>query len=202
MNVDTFNQQYGYQLQENANNAHNARNSRYSGVFPYFDINFAQNIPIPDNDLKKHFKCCGYSLIQNGRPITLLYFQNGFITFYPVLSNALVLSFQFSGCYMAKFCFRGSFYVCHIYCQNDNTDQKRFWNNFVDKYGPELRNLVVFKPTKVYDAVRFRRTFEVGGMIEPNNVCSSLILKEYVAIEPFQLIQVAPERRGMIPISQ
>lgn len=59
-----------------------------------------------------------------------------------------VISFEFSGCWMAKLCFRGVWFAFHISTsETQSYDCKSQWKDFLSRYKSDISALVMFKPT-------------------------------------------------------
>lgn len=146
------------------------------------------------------FFCFGNDVFNSGNRAVHVYYQPDKITYFPMERNSPAFSFQFSGCYMAKFYFRGYYYICHIFCANNNTDCKSKWNNFVIQYEHDIRDLILFKPTKGHD-VKYAPQylpFSIGGLITETNECYSFVLCNLkTTVDPFYPLPVTPET-GML----
>lgn len=96
------------------------------------------------------------------------------------------VSFEFSGCAMAKFLdYSNNPYVCHIYLnRGESGDCRDLWNIFIDKCRFDLANVVIFKPytplmKKLYAHFcdcNIKTT--VCGVICPNGDCYSLLIRK------------------------
>ena len=115
-------------------------------------------------------------------------FQPNYIT-YSVLGNinSVAISFQFSGCYMAKIQARDlNYYACHIYSTGEysSTDRKEFWhalyanNNFLSctHFKPIVANS---NTDDIYKKLNSnRKEFITCGIIDEHNKCFALLLKQ------------------------
>lgn len=144
--------------------------------------------------------------------ISAVLFQTGIITYSKMSHNRAVISYEFSGCYMARFKFLDSWYICHICClgNNDSGDCKRDWNAFIQEYyhrRGEIENLSLFKPTAGYDARYyniyngFPSQIQVVGLITHDGRCYSIVMdtKFSIAIVPPRAVHRI--HNGLIPIT-
>lgn len=69
-----------------------------------------------------------------------------YITIYPVTHDTL--SFQFSGCYMARFRIRDTYYIAHIHTSSEslNEDCRSIFARFLCRYKNEIEEFQMFKP--------------------------------------------------------
>lgn len=118
-------------------------------------------------------------------------YQPNLITFSSLgNSNKTVISFQFTGCYMAKFqATDSSFYACHIYSTGGtvSTDGVQAWRELYRTrpfMNGDTSNCTQFKPIKAdnsdYIYKKFnsnRRNFITCGIIDKYNKCYALLLK-------------------------
>lgn len=177
MNANTFYQKYGQYI---------ARVQQYSSIreldrWPYINpgrLNAC--IYIPESDLSSHFM--PYGIYYDGY-LTGVFYREGRITYVP-LSHGLqpTISFQFSGCFMAKLRFRGTWFAFHISTSESSIyDCKAVWNSFLDRHKREISSIVMFKPTderSLYD--EYIRLYPKGkatlaGLITEDNVCYTLV---------------------------
>lgn len=184
--------------------------SKYGRIsqWPYMIPDNSQNIPIDDNNIRNKFKsnAIGYSF---GGPIGVIY-KEGFITFSVIAEYMDAISYEFSGCYMAKFFFRGRWYVCHISCKERTpSDCKDVWNEFVYEYQKEIKHLLLFKPTSSdivqQMAIKCNKDFEtsnrfqVCGLITMHNRMYSLCFDTLTGMCEHTIIECQSMRYGIIP---
>lgn len=143
MDARTFYNNYGQHIER----VQRDRSRRRYESWPYVPpINQGANIPITDPNLKRHFVQC--EINYDGLLSGVLY-REGMIT-YARLSNreCPAISFQFSGCYMAKLCFRNTWYVFHISTSEWAAyDRKSEWKAFLSAYKNDISAIVMYKPT-------------------------------------------------------
>lgn len=186
MDNKTFNKKYGWCIENLKNSmSYPKTNERMNGL---------------QNPIHYSLFCAGNGIYKEGRQAaTHVYYQDWKITFYPTLRNIPVFSFQFSGCYMAKFYFRGYYYVCHIFCYDNDKDCKSQWNNFIIEYEHDIHDLILFKPTKGHEVKYASSPFSIGGLITENNECYSFVLCDLrTTVDPFAPLPVKPEVEAFI----
>lgn len=113
-----------------------------------------------------------------GTTVNFTRYRDGYIYFHEVESNAIAISYEFSGCAMAKITMcNGKKYVFHIFLQgNDPTDCRRHWNSFVRNgiINGIIRDIILFKPFEPFKSkARSTREFAIG-VIDANNQCFSI----------------------------
>lgn len=93
------------------------------------------------------------------------------------------ISYEFSGCYMAKLCFKGEWYVFHIATSGEIAgDCKTRWLDFLHFHKADIKGIAMFKPTceAVYEnwkVLRFGRSLPVtlACLIDDRNKGYSLV---------------------------
>lgn len=118
-------------------------------------------------------------------------YQPNFITYSCLgnTDNSTVVSFQFSGCYMAKFKAEDSnYYACHIYSTNRDygTNRTENWNTLYRNIASNIQECTLFKPIEAKpDEDNFYRKFNSNrndfftcGIIDKNNICFTLLLNQ------------------------
>lgn len=192
---DIFNREYGPAMAS----VHNQEPKEF-GYWPYRKPITDQVFPPIDDSLLSKFKSCGFQY--NG--IASVLYQDGKITFMKINRMTAAISFDFRGCYMAKFKFRGDWYVVHIYCceGEPKLDCKDTWNEFVRMYREEIECLILIQPTRavtINDYDKLNAT--VCGLIMPDNQCYSFIMNRnvYKVVSYDKFFQIEPLRGGTIP---
>lgn len=105
-----------------------------------------------------------WSLFEGGGPLTIndcrlesVIWQEGAISLYKSETNARadVISFDFSGCVMAVFCYCGVWYSAHIHMDTPQSphDCTLRWIEFIQQIRPHLDALGMFRP----DVLEFER---------------------------------------------
>lgn len=145
MTLNDFYQRYGWYIYQ-------AQKRRNMDVFPYVNADQTQNnfIPMLNPNITKveNYHCYGYNYTTG--KLTGVFWTKERIAYYSINPNVAAISFQFAGCYMAKFKLNNQWFICHIHSTTERYyDRKGDWNCFVRNYN--LQNLVVFKPTTVND---------------------------------------------------
>lgn len=95
------------------------------------------------------------------------------------------VSFEFSGCAMAKFIdFANKSYVCHIYLNSgESGDCRELWKSFIDKCSFDLMDVVIFKPYTPLMKKLYMHFYDcnikttVCGVICPDGECYSLLMR-------------------------
>lgn len=141
------------------------------------------DIPITDRVIKAKFIPCGFSY--PGKLTAVLY-RSGDIAYANLPAHHAVISYDFSGCLMAKFCLLGVWYVCHITCigATDSSDCKKPWKDFLHLHKNDITQLVMIRPSDdkrllnkmVECADRCRKAFKpcnvtLAGLIAADNSC-------------------------------
>lgn len=155
MTPDKFQSDYGQLL-------------RASGQgWPYGSILGGQEEGIPNiGDFGRVFR--RYGVNYQNQLYGVLYME-GFITYMEIPTGQTpTISYQFTGCYMAKFCLdKSQWYVCHI-STGSGYDRWREWLDFLENYSTRISQLVVYKPTDdpvLFDAlVQVYATGPIGGI--------------------------------------
>lgn len=124
-------------------------------------INPPKQVPATNLFLK------GTSDFINDIRITSVLWEKGKITIYPLYDSEDVVSFQFSGCIMAKFKYYNQYYVAHVHVTKDEEDTRKQWIDFI-KNSLWVTEITMFKPNEgVY-------AYEIWGVITSNGDCYSI----------------------------
>lgn len=191
---DIFNREYGPAMAS----VHNQEPKQFD-YWPYRKPITDQVFPPIDDSLLSKFKSCGFQY--NG--IASVLDQDGKITFMKINRMTAAISFNFRGCHMAKFKFRGDWYVVHIYCSEGeaNLDCKDNWNKFVYMYQKEIEHLILIQPTRAVTISGYEKlNATVCGLIMPDNQCYSFIMNRnvYKIVCYDTFFQIEPLRYGTI----
>lgn len=161
---------------------------------------------------RPHFYCAGFRY--PGNHIAAAFFVDNNVGFYRVSPASAMISFRFSGCYMAKFVDQssGCTYVCHITSKGGRADEgdcRRFWNDFVRTCGSQIANVVVFKPVSIGDRIYARlqelrsrgsNCYTICGLIDSDDRCYVLLMDIYTCkVHESWLEEVDPLSDGLIP---
>ncbi|MDR0954006.1 MAG: hypothetical protein LBM20_01310 [Rikenellaceae bacterium] len=126
--------------------------------------------------------------------IAWTHYREGKICFQEIRNGDDAMSFEFTGCAMAKFTYtdsnnRSSNYVCHIYLQGQGqpNDTRESWNTFVNS--GSISNIVLFYPFNYFnvrkDVIKrdtdvmnmnkgkFIINYFAAGVIDNDNVCKA-----------------------------
>lgn len=158
---------------------------------------------------QSRFCCAGFCYPQ-GRIAAVLFVDNN-VGIYEVNPAQTVVSFRFSGCYMAKFTYDNRIFVCHITSKGRPTERgdcRNGWNQFVQNNRQNISNMVVFKPTtidshlySVFQRLGDRNKYTICGLITPDNFCYVLLMDVYTCQVYSTLIESgSPLPNGVIPV--
>lgn len=107
-----------------------------------------QNVALPylQASLYPKFKCLG---IDYAPQLMGVYYQPNFITYVPLRdATTCIISYQFTGCYMAKLCYRGEWYGLHIATSDTPWgDCQSVWKEFVHLNHRHISYLRIIKPS-------------------------------------------------------
>lgn len=173
-------------------------------------VNLSQlHIPDDENRNINRFTYLGFDYPFGN--ISVVLDSSGKITSKSISRNSVAMSYNFSGCYMAKFCFAGCWFVCHIFCSGpkDSSDCKNTWNSFVKEYchrRGDIDTLILFKPTNSKynvdywnDANKFPpQQIQIAGLITPDNRCYSLPIDRENAFVIDSPVEIQRIRDGII----
>lgn len=96
-----------------------------------------------DKKERYRMKCYGCEISNN---LVAVLFAASYITYYPASENAVCISFDFGGCYMAKYKYCGNWYTSHISTGSGEGDCKDQWNNFISDNNTSIEDLILFRP--------------------------------------------------------
>lgn len=103
----------------------------------------------------------------NNVNVTSVLWEPGEITVYPLSDVEDAISFQFSGCIMAKFKCNNRYYVAHIHVADNKTDKREQWIDFLTQT-KAISEIIMFKPSRgVY-------AYEIWGIITQDGLCYSV----------------------------
>lgn len=113
------------------------------------------------------------------KPTIVVLWKSAKISIYPWNPYMNAVSFQFSGCIMAAFKWKGKDYIAHI--QRGETDCMADWIDFIKNDRKDISNLVMFRP----DAEAWNRERQIlklprdrdvylWGLITPERHCYSV----------------------------
>lgn len=178
MNANTFYQKYGQYI---------ARVQQYSSIgeqdrWPYIKPGRLKgDLEVTDSALSPYFMPYG---IHYDWYLSAVLYRPGRITYVPLPYGPYpVISFEFSGCWMAKICFRGVWYALHISTsKTPQYDCKSQWKSFLSQYKSHISAIVMFQPTtlrdlfdKSIDLHGNGRPVTLAGLIAEDNACYTLV---------------------------
>lgn len=186
MNAKSFYDKYGWRI---ANAQKRACQSPTITTWPFVVSRLnGGNFPIPDRDLQDVFVSSG---INYGGMLYGVFYYPGKITYMPLPNGQCpVISFEFSGCWMAKLCFCGVWYGFHISTSDSELyDCKSQWMSFLERYKNNISDVkIMFQPTEnnkdlldKADILHDKRTpgysrpTMVAGLITEDNSCFAFI---------------------------
>lgn len=167
----------------------NVRNSCGEGYFSNLAMQFSKlgNKDIPNVSniqfLKRDevFQENGGTIQYMGTTVNFTQYKSGYIYFHEVQSNAIAISYDFSGCAMAKVMMsNGRAYVFHIFLNDNSRDCRRYWNSFVRNgiISGIISDIVLFKPFEPFKLnLRSTREFAIG-IVDSNNQCISIKMEK------------------------
>lgn len=114
------------------------------------------------------------------RRLCVVLYEVGKIVCCRTYSSYFCISFEFNGCYMARFKYDGVSYVCHIYKNSSShIDCKDIWNNFIASDAAHLSDVILFNPymqSSENAKNLISRTVSICGIITPAGECFSSVL--------------------------
>lgn len=153
--------------------------------FPYphnFDaksISFMTNLNELDPDYRVYSRSVIYNKLYD-KEINMVIWQEGYITV-AMVGHHHTLSFDFSGCCMAKYRLNGKIYTAHIHC--DKVKKKDCRRLFIDYINNKhiSKDFVIFRPLCNIDVFKdFHGISNImtWGLILNNNHCYTLLCVE------------------------
>lgn len=191
MNANTFYQNYGQYIAR-------VQSRRECNSWPFVFMQ-QDNIELSDPDFQKTFMPYGmdYDCFISG-----VKYIEGKITYVLLpYRHYPVISFEFSGCWMAKLCFRGVWFAFHISTsETQSYDCKLQWKDFLSRYKSDISALVMFKPTmrkELFDTFIKLRYYEkkqvtLTGLIDEHDICYTLVYNYMLAQVEGNYIQQCP----------
>ena len=117
----------------------------------------------------------------NDEPVpytAVLYYSNEMISVHQVRPNDDIISFGFTGCYLAKFRIGSETYAAHVPPKQKNNGN---WDNFVKTFNIK-EDVIIFKPnhTQVPENLLKKSypAYRCWGIIENDDNCFDLIVYE------------------------
>ena len=113
-----------------------------------------------------------------------VYWRQSNISYYRIAKGADAISFQFTGCYLAKVMYNSDYFVFHIH-SSDSDSTADYWNQFIDDNRDRIAEITIFKPAVANekDDVMFKYLnesdkgiFTIAGMITVDNECYEILL--------------------------
>lgn len=151
----------------------NLSNDRY----PYFDIpTIRKGIPFTNESAFSFYGC------NIGENVAFAPWMDNHISAFNTFTNRIVVSFGFSGCYMAKYSLGGRCYVSHI--QSGIGDCKHYWNNLCLQNRATIKIHATFRPTNIRDDIYYFKQSQlarnikctIAGVIMPDNRCYAVLV--------------------------
>lgn len=179
MNAETFYTKYGQHI---ANAQRNTTHRKYN-KWPYLNLSQDTDIAIQDPGIKRKFIPFGTDY--NGSISGVVYME-GKITYVSLpYERYPAISFQFSGCYMAKLCFKGKWYAFHISTSDSpGMDCKEDWKRFLTLHQADISAIVMCKPTDKkdyfdkYGELHIRKrlgNITLACLIDEDNHCYTIV---------------------------
>lgn len=178
MDANSFYQKYGQYIARVQQNT-----TRWSlRKWPYINPRLLKgDLEVTDPALSPYFLPYG---IHYDWYLSAVIYRPGRITYVPLPYGPYsVISFEFSGCWMAKICFRGAWYAFHISTsRTPQYDCKLQWRRFLSQYKSHISSIVMFQPTALRDlfdkSIKLHgdgRPATLAGLIAEDNTCYTLV---------------------------
>lgn len=167
----------------------NSRNSSWAGYISNLAKQFSAlgNKDLPDEPTipfhKKNdvFQENGGTIQYMGTTVNFTQYKAGYIYFHEVQSRAIAISYEFTGCAMAKVTMsNGRVYIFHVFLNDDSSDCRRYWNSFMRNgiISGIISDIILFKPFEPFKPfLRSTREFAIG-IIDSNNQCLSIKMEK------------------------
>lgn len=149
-------------------------NNKLKGMFP----NSWRHLGCKDSHI---FFKGGEFTTQSMMKISTVNWMFNEITIWP-MGNLDALSFEFSGCVMAAFQWRGSWYSAHIQMGGE-FPRWREWGRFISDIRTQITNLIMFRPDSTEQdniarkyGIRDKEDVRIVGLITTEKECFTLFL--------------------------
>ncbi len=139
------------------------------------------------------------------RPLSPMIGYNDGQIHYSTFRGSYVISFDFTGCAMAKFTLGGHTYFCHIYTSSTvGLDCKTIWNDFLRRYSRHITDLVIFKPFTPRMECQIRYCVKSRIISDPNQLSVLGIISRdgscYSALIDKINLELIPPVAGVAPL--
>lgn len=141
MTASFFNRHYGRIIKDRQDNRSLPRTAYWPYLIPLMGEDTEDDLEIRKNFKRKGIKYDG---------VTGVFYEQGYNTYMRLSGkDSPAISFEFSGCYMAKMQFKYKWYVFHISTSRDTSlDCKAAWIDFLSTHNQHIQTLVVYNPSK------------------------------------------------------
>ncbi len=158
---------------------------------------------IPFLPLVSKFSFQGCSI---GEFVDFVPWREGFISTYHTFEDKIAVSYCFSGCYMAKYTYRGRCFISHI--QSGSGDCRQVWNNFYNRNRDSIVVHAIFRPTDCHDSIyKYKETqmsngveCTIAGVILPNNKCYAVLVNIRTHM-PIYIREISSDIRTILPLN-
>lgn len=144
--------------------------------------------------------------------VTAVFWNDGKVTMASMRPGDTAVSFDFSGCYMARFRMGGRLYACHIHSSTDRgLDRKADWNAFYTANRSQITDAVLFRPVVPDDEyyallLHHRMTCRTRrlsgcGIITPAGDCFAAVIDNHTfQVYEHRIRRMNPISGNLIPI--
>lgn len=147
--------------------------------------------------------------------VTAVFWGDAKISVASVRPGDTAVSFDFSGCYMARFKMGGRLYACHIHSSSERgLDRKADWNAFYTANRSQITDAVLFRPVVPDDEyyalllhhrmtcqTRQTRRLSGCGVITPGGDCFAAVIDNRTfQVHEHRIRRMNPIPGNLIPI--
>lgn len=106
------------------------------------------------------------------------------INIFEVKESDICVSYDFAGCYMAKFVFFDKIFIAHIHSSHDEScDTKPYWNIIYANFNTKIKILALFQPVRLNECINTARQYSsykktIAGVITEKNKCTTLLINK------------------------
>lgn len=126
-------------------------------------------------------RCYGWRLSNN---IVFVPWVENKINIFEVKESDICVSYDFAGCYMAKFVFFDKMFIAHIHSSYDTScDTKPYWNSIYANSHTKIRILALFQPVRLNESIYTASKYSsdkktIAGVITEKNKCTTLLINK------------------------
>lgn len=156
---------------------------------PRFPVEFTcyKNMVFKGSDIR--FTRDSGCFLNNRIMLSAVIWQSSFVSL--IESHYDAISFEFSGCLMARFKMDGRYYAAHIHCDANRRDDSRYaWSNFIYLHRNRISDLTIFQPGHCLGKLK-----NTWGIIERDGTCYTVILEESQDGETVEILDIIRHER-------